>query len=116
MNRVMRGLIGICERSPNLYAANQALIVARLIDDHTSASKIARLWMKNHHSCVHGLWDWDLKKFNDTMNWALADAPLKAEEANAEPTKQDSLSEYFALWPISWSRYHSAPCTDVIPN
>ena len=24
-NRVMRGLIGICERSPNLYAANQAL-------------------------------------------------------------------------------------------
>lgn len=85
--RTMRGMVAICERAPDTYAENQALQLAREIDDHAAGQKIATLWQERNHTYIHRLWKWDLKKVQDTMAWALADAP--EEEKTAPDTKPE---------------------------
>ncbi|MBI1248033.1 hypothetical protein GC197_09355 [bacterium] len=87
--RVMRGMVGICERSPNMYATNQALILAKILDDHESAHKIAKVWNENHFTYIHRLWDWDLPKFHKVMKWAEAESPPKKEETGKSEAKPE---------------------------
>lgn len=86
--RVMRGMVAICEREPDTYAENQALQLALEINDHAAGQKIATLWQERNHTYIHRLWKWDLKKVQDTMAWALADAP--EEEKTAPDPKPEA--------------------------
>lgn len=84
-DRMMRGMVGLCERSPDVYAENLALQFAREFKDHAAAHRIATLWQERNHTYIHRLWKWDKKEIDDTLAWALADEPpVVEEEAKSE--------------------------------
>ncbi|QDU75463.1 hypothetical protein Pan97_24950 [Bremerella volcania] len=85
-DRMMRGMVGLCERSPDVYAENLALQFAREFKDHAAAHRIATLWKERNHTYIHRLWKWDKKEIDDTLAWALADELPQKEE---EPAQQD---------------------------
>lgn len=94
-DRMMRGMVGLCERSPDVYAENLALQFAREFNDHAAAHRIATLWKERNHTYIHRLWKWDKKEIDDTLAWALADEPPKQEEPKkkAPPKEEEPTGE-----------------------
>ncbi|PQO47021.1 hypothetical protein C5Y93_05875 [Blastopirellula marina] len=92
-DRIMRGMVGICERAPNAYAENLALQFANEFKNHAGAHQVALLVQQRNHTYIHRLWEYDHKKYEEVLAWALAEAPPEEKTETAEPSPQQSPDE-----------------------
>ncbi|MFN3150445.1 WD40 repeat domain-containing protein [Bremerella sp.] len=75
--RLLRGMLALCERAPDAYAENQALVLAKEFDDHATGHQVALLMKERNHTFLQRKWEWDWMKGIKALEWGLAETPPK---------------------------------------